>query len=70
MAPRARISGKRRTARTASQSPKKRIALRKSHLKKDIQSNKDDPPSEAKWATMASYGSFVSEYLTTSRVTS
>lgn len=71
----ARTSGKRRTrARYAritspskSQSPKKRTAPRTSRLKKD---NEDDPPTEAKWATMASYRSFVGEYLKTSRVVS
>ena len=53
---RARIFGK----------PKKRTASRKPRSKND----EDGPPSEAKWATMAGYGSFVGEYLTTSRVTS
>lgn len=41
---------------------------RKSQLKnEDDKFNEGhDPPSEAKWATMAPYGSFVGEYLTTS----
>lgn len=51
MARRARTTGK----------PKKRT---KSRLKKDTQFNEDqDTPSEARWATMTSYGSFVGEYL-------
>ena len=52
MARRARISAK----------PRKRTASRKSQLKTDTQSNDYDPPSQAKWATMAPYGSFVGEY--------
>jgi hypothetical protein len=52
MARRARITGK----------PKKRIASSKPRLKKENKINEDhDLPSEAKWATMASYGSFVGE---------
>ena len=57
----ARISGKR----------KKRTASRKPRSKKDTKLNEDHgPPSEATWATMASYGSFVGEYLTTSQAAS
>jgi hypothetical protein len=58
MVRRARIFGK----------PKKRTASRKSQLKEIGEDH--DPPSEATWATMASYGSFVGEYLTTFPVTS
>ena len=47
--------------------PRKRTASRKSRLKADNRLNEDhDSPSAAKWAKMASYGSFVGEYLSTS----
>jgi hypothetical protein len=61
-----------RRARTIGK-PRKRTALRKSRLKAENRFNEDhESPSQAKWATMASYGSFVGEYLTstTSQATS
>jgi hypothetical protein len=58
-----------RRTRTAGK-PKKGTALRKSRLKNDKFDEDQDPPSEANWATMTSYGSFVGEYLATSRATS
>jgi hypothetical protein len=45
-----------RRARTTFGKPKKRTASRKSR------DSDNDTPSESKWATMASYGSFVGEY--------
>ena len=52
-----------RRARTTGK-PRKRTTSRKSRSKSDTQFNEDnDPPTEAKWATMARYGSFVGEYI-------
>lgn len=50
----------RRTRARLSQNPKKRTASRKFQSKNSSQFDEDlDPPSEATWAAMAPYGSFV-----------